>query len=72
MTLHPTVVERAFQLAKAGKCATVPQITRTLRQEGYLDLRPKLRGSVGTQLRQVCAEVQANLAMQHTAREKAI
>jgi hypothetical protein len=59
MAVHPTVVKRAFQLARAGQCATVPHITRTLRQEGYLDLGPKLRWSVGTQLREILAEIQA-------------
>jgi hypothetical protein len=30
-------LERAFELARSGRCATVAEIKRTLREEGYLD-----------------------------------
>ena len=37
MTLPPTILERAFQLAKSGKCATVGDIRSALSREGYLE-----------------------------------
>ena len=30
-------LERAFELANSGRCATVADIKRTLRKEGYMD-----------------------------------
>jgi hypothetical protein len=30
-------LERAFELAKSGRCTTVADIKRKLREEGYLD-----------------------------------
>ena len=30
-------LERAFELARSGRCATVAEIKRKLREEGYLD-----------------------------------
>jgi hypothetical protein len=35
MDLKLTSLERAFQLAKSGNCATIEDIRRALRSEGY-------------------------------------
>lgn len=32
-----TQLERAFELAGSGRCATVAEIKRKLREEGYMD-----------------------------------
>jgi hypothetical protein len=43
---RPNAVERAYQLARAGACASVGDIERKLRTEGYAEYRiigPALR-----------------------------
>ncbi len=35
MDHRPTAVERAFELAKSSRCATVADIRRRLKEEGY-------------------------------------
>jgi hypothetical protein len=56
-----TVLERAFQLAKSGKCATVEAIRQQLRSEGY-SLSQVTGGVLSRQL----------LALTHTARGTAM
>jgi hypothetical protein len=59
MTLRPTTLERAFQLAEEGDCRTIPEIERKLQDEGYPrgqlqgdTLRAQLRGLLRGALRQ--------------------
>jgi hypothetical protein len=35
MDAKPTALERAFQLAKSGICASIPDLRRRLKAEGY-------------------------------------
>jgi hypothetical protein len=35
MDTRPTSLERAFELAKSGQCATVEEIRKTLKAEGH-------------------------------------
>ena len=44
MDRRPTAVERAFELARSGRCLTVQDIRRQLSGEGYLDVRHHLSG----------------------------
>jgi hypothetical protein len=37
MDYHPTSLERAFELAKCGQCATVKEIKKRLKAEGLWD-----------------------------------
>jgi hypothetical protein len=37
MDTRPTSLERAFELAKSGQCATVEQIKKKLKAEGLSD-----------------------------------
>ena len=34
---RPTLIERAFQLAKSGRCLSLREVRQALRAEGYLD-----------------------------------
>ncbi len=37
MDSHVSQLERAFELANSGRCNTVADIKRKLREEGYMD-----------------------------------
>jgi hypothetical protein len=57
MTFRPTALERAFELAKSGDYAGIPQIQAKLVLEGYA--RNQLDGpSLMRQLRALCVEAQ--------------
>lgn len=59
MTLRLTTIERAYQLAKSGDCATVSEIKARLRSEGYSDVAGQLYGpTIQRSLRQLCAAAQ--------------
>ena len=52
-----TTLERAFELARSGSCATVQDIRRKLKSEGYDQVEAHLSGpSLGKQLRRLCEE----------------
>jgi len=55
MDFRPNTIERAYQLAQSGECATIEEIKAILRKEGYsasqLASAPTLRRT----LRQMCA-----------------
>lgn len=60
MTLRLTTVERAYQLAKSGECATVSEIKARLRSEGYGDVAGQLYGpTIQRSLRQLCTAAKA-------------
>ena len=49
------IVERAFQLAKAGECRNVEEIKHRLKAENYLDIHAQLAGSaIRQQLMELC------------------
>jgi len=51
-----TTLERAFQLAKSGECASVAQIRERLKKEGYSDWQSHTKGpSIRAQLNALCA-----------------
>lgn len=57
MTLKPTTLERAYQLAKEGRCRTVSDIKQALSSEGYDRINDSLYGpSLGAALRKLCQE----------------
>ena len=53
----PTTLERAFELARSGSCASVQDIRRRLKSEGFDQVAAHLAGpSLGKQLRRLCEE----------------
>jgi hypothetical protein len=51
-----TTLERAFQLANSGDCASVAQIREKLKAEGYSDAPLHIKGpSIRAQLNALCA-----------------
>jgi hypothetical protein len=39
-----TTLERAYELARSGACANVDDVAKTLKREGYYDVRSQLSG----------------------------
>jgi hypothetical protein len=39
-----TTLERAYELARSGACLNVDDVARTLKREGYHDVRSQLSG----------------------------
>lgn len=58
MTSHrPTTLERAYQLAREGRCRTVSDIKQALASEGYDRIQDSLYGpSLSADLRKLCRE----------------
>lgn len=55
MTLKPTTLERAYELARGGTCRTVTDIKQQLTAEGYDRVRDSLYGqSLNADLRKLC------------------
>ncbi|HMI96211.1 MAG TPA: hypothetical protein VK479_06825 [Micropepsaceae bacterium] len=53
---RPATVERAYQLAESGDCATVDDIKSRLQQEGYSSVGQHLAAPTLTRaLRRLCA-----------------
>jgi hypothetical protein len=52
-----SVVERAFQLAKSGKCSSPQEVIKVLKQEGFSnrELEQLVGGSIRKQLREIIA-----------------
>jgi hypothetical protein len=58
MDRRPTALERAFELARSGKCADVAQVRLQLKAEGYA--RDQLTGPVLLrQIRDLCVAATA-------------
>ena len=54
---RPTTIERAYELARSGECATITDIKKRLDKEGYPDAGGQLYGrTLQTELRRLCAE----------------
>jgi len=54
-----SIIERAFELAKAGSCANVNEIRAQLKRERYTSVDEHLAGpSLGRQLRKLCLAAQ--------------
>jgi hypothetical protein len=54
MSFRPTPLERAFELARSGECATVSDVKLRLKQEG-LSISQLEGPSLARQLREICA-----------------
>jgi hypothetical protein len=61
MSMHPTPVERAFQLARSGECATVDEIRQRMKREG-VDHAQISGPMLLKQLRALCTESVARRA----------
>lgn len=56
MSFRPTTIERAYQLARSGECATVGAIKDRLKAEGFSDIAGQLYGpTIQRALRELCA-----------------
>ena len=54
MNQRPTTMERAYQLAGGGECATVAEIKTRLSREGYADAQMQIQGAaLGAALRRL-------------------
>lgn len=52
----PPLLERAYSLARSGVCASVKDIEKKLRAEGYVQIEAHLSGpSLRRDLRKICA-----------------
>lgn len=57
MTFRPTTLERAYELAREGRCRTVGDIKIQLKNEGYERIRKSLYGgTLNAALRDLCRE----------------
>jgi hypothetical protein len=57
MSLPSTTLERAFELARSGECATVADIRVRLKRERFEAVEAHLQGqSIQRQLRRLCDE----------------
>lgn len=45
MSVRPSTIERAYQLAASDLCQSFTQIMRALSREGFADVRAQLDGS---------------------------
>lgn len=60
MPLPSTTLERAFELARSGQCATVADIRLHLKRERFEAVEAHLQGqSIQRQLRRLCDEARA-------------
>jgi hypothetical protein len=54
---NPHILERAFELARSGKCVDASEISRQLKREGFTQVDEHLSApSVRRQLRDLCKE----------------
>ncbi len=60
---RPTVIERAYQLARSGQCDGIGHVRARLIGEGYLDTLPQLAGAgLKRELSRLCREAQGKPA----------
>lgn len=56
----PTTIERAFQIARGGRCRSVVEIGEQLRREGFSDVQAHLGGfSIRRQLKDAMRTLEA-------------
>ncbi len=57
MTYRPTTLERAYELAREGRCRTVSDIKQALSAEGFERIQDALYGpTLSAALRKLCQE----------------
>ncbi|MES2033498.1 MAG: hypothetical protein V4466_04925 [Pseudomonadota bacterium] len=72
MTQRLTTIERAYELAKSGECATVSEIKAKLKAERFADVDGQLYGrTIMSALRKLCDAAQAEAATTATAKASA-
>jgi hypothetical protein len=59
MTQAPTIIERAFELARAGSCVNVSDIRTQLKRERYDAVEMHIQGSLAKQLLALCRGARA-------------
>lgn len=63
-------VERAFQLAREGKCRDLPDLERRLKREGYSAVSQHLAGrSIRGQISQLMRDASAKAAINYVVAE---
>lgn len=63
MNIPPSTLERAFELARSGECATVDEIRQRLKAERFDQVEAHLAGhSINKQLRALCETAQRDAA----------
>ena len=50
------IVERAFQIARGGGCATTKDVRDRLKFEGYASVDMHINGSLAVQLKKICEQ----------------
>jgi hypothetical protein len=56
-----SIIERAFELARSGRCHNVAEVSAKLKQERYESVEAHLAGpSIRKELRRICAEASRN------------
>ena len=66
MQNRPTTLERAYELARSGRCRTVSDIKQALSSEGYARIQDALYGpTLGAALRKLCQQHYAAPADDH-------
>ena len=69
MTYRPTTLERAYELAREGRCRTVSDIKQALSAEGFDRIQDALYGpTLSAALRKLCQEHYVAPAEQAAAR----
>lgn len=70
MTYRPTTLERAYELAREGRCRTVSDIKQALSAEGFDRIQDSLYGpTLSAALRKLCQEHYVAPVEQTTARQ---
>ena len=70
MTYRPTTLERAYELAREGRCRTVSDIKQALSAEGFDRIQDSLYGpTLSAALRKLCQEHYVAPAEQATVRQ---
>ena len=69
MDNHQTVLERAFEIARTGKCLKVDEIRRQLKREGYssTELQQVTGRMLSVQLSQLIEQARAEAAQAESA-----
>lgn len=71
MTHRPTTLERAYELAREGRCRTVSDIKQALSAEGFDRIQDSLYGpTLSAALRKLCQENYV-APVDHTAGDQA-
>jgi hypothetical protein len=63
MTSEPSIIERAFELARSGRCRSIKDVRQKLKDEKFSAVDDHIAGpSIVKQLKTILAEAHANAA----------